>query len=136
MKALGSNDILDPRQAALNEIERILNMSNRGEKWRAAYNFFLKAKPQARYEVQATIRECREKREELRTIGNSKFAETQGKSGMRLGLSLPTCVWYALTGFDPELNEDVGTGADQARQSRTMKLLLQTFPEFAIPEKW
>ena len=126
-------DATDPRALALKEIERIENLPNRADRWRAIRQFYFALHPEVIPTEVRFVEACREMRE----ADNENLTAASKSGSMRNTMKIPQYIYDALISFDPELLLEIsGKNAAGGGQDHIQKQLYDVFPMYRIARKW
>lgn len=113
------------RDAAIASMKHVLSFpSGTSERWRAAYEHFLRQRPEARYEANYVASAVKERRTMIDKFGSTKHG--------RLTMSSPTWLLNVLRNTDPEYF--IGKTAKQLSAAPHLRKMKKAFPEFFVPE--
>lgn len=113
------------RQDTIKSMEKVLSIpSGTPKRWRAAYDHFLRQRPDAKADAEEIAAYVKKRRQEM-----DKFAST--KNG-RMVQSTPPWLLRVLQNTDPEYF--LSRSAKEFAETRHLRLLKQAFPEFFYAE--
>jgi len=123
----------DRDQARMKRINYAFTLP-RTRKWKAVIEIYLDETPGLIEVRDANIAMAREAREKL-----GVFNQKAVTGDMQLGMIMPPAYWDIIATCDPEFDEIMkadtkGLDYNRAEQLKMMKLLMQTFPMFVVPQ--